>query len=338
MGMGSWERSLKMGAVVFKDGVATITRAVEVEHLHHQYGSRAALVDVTLEVSRGEILGLLGPNGGGKTTMFKILSTLLPATQGTVRIFEHDIRNEAHHVRSHLGVVFQHPSLDPKLTAMENLLHHGHLYGLWGTTLMSRAQALLARLGLADRARDRVETLSGGLQRRTELAKALVHAPDLLILDEPSTGLDPGARRDFSDYLAQLRDQDHVTVVLTTHILDEAERCDRVGILHQGRLVALGTPDELKAKLGGDVVVIQSGEPQGLRGRIREQFGCEPVLVDGSLRVERPRGHEFVREVVDAFPGEVKSVTYGRPTLEDVFVHLTGRRLWGEQPNGGGEA
>ena len=310
--------------------------AVEIEDLRHLYGDREALGGVTLSVARGEILGLLGPNGGGKTTMFKILSTLLPATRGTVRIFDHDIRREAHHVRSHLGVVFQHPSLDPKLTVMENLLHHGHLSGLRGTTLRGRAQALLSRLGVGDRARDRVETLSGGLQRRTELAKALVHGPDLLLLDEPSTGLDPGARRDFNNYLAQLRDQDRVTVVLTTHILDEAERCDRVGILHQGKLVALGSPDELKAKLGGDVVVIQSGDPHGLREKIRERFGCEPVLVDGSLRVERPRGHEFLREVVDAFPGEVKSVTYGKPTLEDVFVHLTGRRLWGEEANGGG--
>ncbi len=309
--------------------------AVEIEDLRHAYGDRVALAGVTFGVARGEILGLLGPNGGGKTTMFKILSTLLPVSHGIVRIFDHDIRREAHHVRSHLGVVFQHPSLDPKLTAMENLLHHGHLYGLRGPALRGRAEALLCRLGLAERARDRVETLSGGLTRRTELARALVHQPDLLLLDEPSTGLDPGARRDFSGYLAQLRDQDRITVVLTTHLLDEAERCDRVGILHQGKLVALGTPDELKAKLGGDVVVIHSGSPEGLRVRIRERFGCEPVLVDGSLRVERPRGHEFVREVVDAFPGEVKSVTYGKPTLEDVFVHLTGRRLWGEGANGG---
>ncbi len=317
---------------------AITTPAVEVENLHHTYGSREALVGVSLHVSRGEIFGLLGPNGGGKTTLFKILSTLMPATRGTVRVFDHDLGREPDAVRRHLGVVFQHPSLDPKLTVMENLQHHGHLYGMWGASLQHRAEVLLDRLDLRDRVRDRVETLSGGLQRRVELSKALMHQPDLLLLDEPSTGLDPGARRDFTSYLSRLRDRDGVTVLLTTHILDEAERCDRVGILHRGKLVALGTPEELKARLGGDVVVVQSQNPQQLQVKLRERFGCEPVLVDGSLRVERPRGHEFVREVVDAFPGEVQSVTFGRPTLEDVFIHLAGRRLWTDDPNGGGAA
>jgi ABC-2 type transport system ATP-binding protein len=307
------------------------TPAVEVGHLHHLYGSREALADVSLAVSRGEIFGLLGPNGGGKTTLFKILSTLMPATRGTARVLGHDLGRDAHAVRRRLGVVFQRPSLDPKLTVMENLRHHGHLYGSRGASLERRAGALLDRLGLGERARDRVETLSGGLQRRTELAKALVHGPDLLLLDEPSTGLDPGARRDFTNYLIQLREQDGVTALLTTHILDEAERCDRVGILHQGRLVALGTPEELKARVGGDVVVVHSHNPEDLRTKIRERFGCDPVLVDGNLRVELPRGHDFAREVVEAFGGEVESVTFGKPTLEDVFIHLTGDRLWSEE-------
>lgn len=303
-----------------------------VEDVRYRYGEREALQGVSLTVARGEIFGLLGPNGGGKTTMFRILSTLLAPSAGTVRVFDHDLAREPHHVRTHLGVVFQQPSLDPKLTVLENVRHHGHLYGLSGPPLRARAEALLRRLGIADRAAERVEALSGGLQRRVELAKALVHGPELLLLDEPSTGLDPGARRDFIGYLHQLREEEGVTVALTTHMLDEAERCDRVGILHHGRLAALGSPDELKARVGGDVVVIQSPAPAVLAPRIAARFGCRPALVNGSLRLEMARGHEFLRDVVEAFPGEVQSVTFGRPTLEDAFIHLAGHGLAGDDP------
>jgi ABC-2 type transport system ATP-binding protein len=303
--------------------------AVVIEELAHRYGDRDALSGVTLSVARGEIFGLLGPNGGGKTTLFKIVSTLLPAGGGRVTIFGHDLAHEAAHVRRHLGVVFQHPSLDPKLTVWENLRYHGHLYGLRGGPLRARADELLDRSGLKDRARERVERLSGGLQRRVELAKALMHRPDLLLLDEPSSGLDPGARRDFVHYLAHLRSVEGVTVLLTTHLLDEAERCDRLGILHQGKLVALGTPDALKKTVGGDVVVIHAREAEALRVKIRERFQCDPMLVEGNLRIEMPEGHEFARAVVSAFGSEIETVSFGRPTLEDVFIHLTGYRLWG---------
>src|SRR5262249_7782970 len=282
----------------------------------------------------GELFALLGPNGGGKTTLFKILSTLLPATSGEAQVFGQSLVQNPHAVRARLGVVFQHPSLDPKLTVAENLHHHGHLYGLWGKTLRAQTEAMLERMGLSDRSGDLVETLSGGMQRRVELAKGLLHKPDLLLLDEPSTGLDPGARRDFNDYLHHLREREGVTIVLTTHIMEEAERCDRVGILHQGKLVALDTPGALKARVGGDVVAIRAQNLREFRDKLVERFGCEPALVDGSLRVERPRGHEFVREVVEAFPGEVQSVTFGRPTLEDVFIRQTGHRFWDAEANG----
>lgn len=308
--------------------------AVAVTNLSRLYGTRAALAGVTFVVNRGELFALLGPNGGGKTTLFKILSTLLPATSGEAQIFGQSLVHNPHAVRARLGVVFQHPSLDAKLTVAENLYHHGHLYGLRGKTLRERSAAMLERMGLADRSHDLVETLSGGLQRRVELAKGLLHKPDLLLLDEPSTGLDPGARRDFNDYLQYLREQEGVTIVLTTHIMDEAERCDRVGILHQGKLVALDTPDALKARVGGDVVAIRAQNLQEFRDKLVKRFSCEPALVDGSLRIERPRGHEFVREVVEAFPGEIQSVTFGRPTLEDVFIHQTGHRFWDEAVNG----
>lgn len=302
--------------------------AVEVEGVRYAYGDREALADVTFTVPRGEIWAFLGPNGGGKTTLFKILSTLMRPTGGRVRIFGHDLAHEPHAVRPRLGVVFQDPSLDPKLTVMENLIHHGHLYGLWGETLQSRARGILEQLGLEDRVRDLVETLSGGLRRRTELAKVLMPRPELLMMDEPSTGLDPGARQDFTAYLRQLCQQDHVTILITTHLIDEAEQCDRVGILHEGRMVTMGEPDALKRMVGGDVVVIDAYNPGELQGKIRERFGCEAVLVDGTLRLERPGGHEFVREIVEAFPGAVKSAAFGRPTLEDVFIRLAGRRLW----------
>ena len=305
------------------------TDAIRVERLRHCYGGRVALNDISFTVARGEIFGLLGPNGGGKTTLFKILATLLVPTGGSASILGSALSAPAA-VRRHLGVVFQHPSIDGKLSVTENLTCHGHLYGLRGAVLRERITAVLHRLGLADRAVDRAEMLSGGLRRRVELAKALLHQPPLLLLDEPSTGLDPGARRDFIQYLRQLRDQESVTIVLTTHDMDEAERCDRVAILHQGNLINTGSPADLKSRVGGDVVVMHTPDAEALRGKIRERFACDATIVDGTVRVERPRGHEFVRDVVDAFSADIAFVTYGKPTLEDVFIHLTGHRFWSE--------
>lgn len=309
--------------------------AIVIQGLRHRYGAREALAGIDLQVERAEIFGLLGPNGGGKTTLFRILCTLMPLTEGQVRVLEYDLARQAQAIRPHLGVVFQHPSLDAKLTVFENLWHHGHLYGLKGQRLRDRAQTVLQRLGLDDRRADLVETLSGGLQRRVELAKALLHEPTLLLLDEPSTGLDPGARLDFTAYLEHLRDQERVSVLLTTHLLEEAERCDRVGILHQGCLVAVGTPDELKARVGGDVVVVQTTSPQALQAKMRQRFGCEAVVVENSVRVEIQHGHAFVRDVVDAFAADIQAVTFGKPTLGDVFIHLTGHRLWSSADAGG---
>lgn len=300
---------------------------IEVENLYHAYGDRQALDGVTLSVSQGELFGFLGPNGSGKSTLFKILSTLIPVTNGMVRLLGYDLVHASHVVRKHLGVVFQHPSLDAKLTVSENLRHHGHLYGMWGSELKGRIHGVLDRLGIAERTRDRVETLSGGLQKRAELAKAMLHRPNLLLLDEPSTGLDPGVRKTLREYLAHLREEDGTTVVLTTHILDEAEGCHRVGFLNEGKLVAIGTPDELRNLVGGDIVLIDSSTPDQLRVKINQQFGYEATLVDRSLRVECERGHEFVRDVVAKFPAEIRAVRFGKPTLEDVFIKLTGRHL-----------
>ncbi len=301
--------------------------AVELQELGQRYGPRVALDGLSLTVARGEVFGFLGPNGSGKSTLFKILATLLRPGGGTARVLGHDVTRDADAVRRRLGVVFQQPSIDKLLSVEENLLHHGALYGLARPMLRARVAAMLERFGLAERRGERVGQLSGGLARRVELAKALVVGAEVLLLDEPTTGLDPRARREFLAHLGELRDRDGITVLLTTHHLDEAERADRVAILDRGRLVTLGAPDELKAALGGDVLVVQAASAERLRERMRLRLGLEATVVDGVLRLEAPRAHEMVPRLVDAFPEEIRSITYGRPTLEDVFVHLTGRRF-----------
>lgn len=226
-----------------------------------------------------------------------------------------------------MGVVFQSPALDKKLTVEENLWHQGHLYGLRGKDLDGRIREKLERVGLWDRRQTRVEELSGGLRRRTELAKGFLHHPDLLLLDEPSTGLDPNARREVWNYLESVRKTEGTTMVLTTHLMEEAEKCDRIGILDGGKLIAIGPPDELKAAIGGDVITATSDKPAELQAQIRERFGVSAVLVDDTLRIEKERGHEFITQLVEAFPGRIQSIRLGKPTLEDVFVHHTGHRF-----------
>jgi ABC-2 type transport system ATP-binding protein len=296
---------------------------LSVESLTYRYGERVALDHVSFAVNKGEMFGLLGPNGGGKTTLFRILSTLVPAKEGRVLLDGKPID------RRRIGVVFQAPSLDKQLTVLENLRHQGHLYGLSGATLRQRMDELLKRFRLADRTSEIVGKLSGGLRRRVELAKGLLHKPALLILDEPSTGLDPTARRELSAYLRQLRDEEGVTVLLTTHIMEEAEQCDRLAILDQGHLVALDTPAALKDRIGGDVITIGTKDPATLSKQIAEKFQVEAKAVDQTVRIERPKGHEFIPTVVEAFPGVIESISVGKPTLEDVFINLTGHRFEG---------
>ena len=305
--------------------------AVAVETLGFRYGGaggREALCGVGFDVRPAEIFGLLGPNGSGKTTLFRILATLVRPTAGAARIFGCDVVREARAVRESIGVVFQAPSLDGKLTVVENLRHQGLLYGFSGRELASRVDEMLARSGLADRAGERAERLSGGLRRRAEIAKGLLHRPRLLLLDEPSVGLDPGVRRDLWTQLAELRAAHGMTIVVTTHLLDEAERCDRIAIMDRGKIVALGAPAALKERIGGDVVTIGAREPAMLRDAIRTRFGGDPQVVDGTVRVERASAHAWVSEVVESFPGQIESVTVAKPTLEDVYVHETGHRFW----------
>jgi ABC-2 type transport system ATP-binding protein len=300
---------------------------IQVQNLTHRYGDRTALSNVSFEVRKGEIFGLLGPNGGGKSTLFRILSTMMVPTAGRALIAGHDVVRDSAAVRRQVGVVFQTQSLDKALTVEENLRAQGHLHGLRGVVLNERMERAMERLGLADRRRDLVETLSGGLRRRVEIAKALLHKPQVLLMDEASTGLDPAARRDLSRHIESLRSDDGVTILLTTHILEEAGRCDRLVLLHQGNMVAEGTPAELRARIGGDVVVLQTADTALLASKIERRFGVRPVVRDGEVRVEIANGHRFIAEVVEAFPGAVESVGLHKPTLEDVFVDQTGASI-----------
>jgi ABC-2 type transport system ATP-binding protein len=309
--------------------------AVAIRELRHRFGEREALAGITFDVAPAGVLALLGPNGSGKTTLFRILSTALIPTGGTVAIFGADVVREPAAARRALGVVFQAPSLDRKLTAAENLRHQGRLYGLHGRELERRIAAALERAGVADRAGERIERLSGGLARRVELAKGLLHRPRLLLLDEPTTGLDPTARRDFWSHLDAVRVESGATVVVTTHLMDEAERADRIAVLDAGRLVALGAPAALKAEIGGDVLTVQGEDPERLARDIASRFGCAARVVDRAVRIELARGHELVPRLVDAFPDAITGLALGKPTLDDVFIRRTGHHFHHEGGDGG---
>jgi ABC-2 type transport system ATP-binding protein len=307
-----------------------IAPAISVRDLVHRYDSRTALKGVSFEVRPAEIFGLLGPNGSGKTTLFRILSTLIAPAGGRAFILGNDAVKQASQLRREIGVVFQEQSIDVKLTAAENLMHQGHLYGMHGRALRVRIHEVLERVGLADRAKDRAETFSGGMQRRLELAKGLLHGPRVLLLDEPTTGLDPGARRDLWQYLRILRDEEHVSMLVTTHLMEEAERCDRLVILNEGQVVAVGTPAELKREIGGDVIVLESKEPEALALRIRSRFNLDSRAIGTQVRLEKENGHRFITELMESFPGEIDAISIAKPSLEDVFIRRTGHRFWAE--------
>ena len=306
--------------------------AVVASDVSHSYGDREALRGVSFHVGEGEIFGLLGPNGGGKTTLFKLLTTLTPSQRGQLAVHGRDVAADPDGVRQELGVTFQSPSLDPKLTVWENVQCQGALYGLTGAALRERGESLLRSLGVLDRRGDYAETLSGGLKRRVEIAKSLLHSPRVLVLDEPSTGLDPGARHDLWTFLDRLRREDGVTVLATTHLMEEAERCDRLGLLNAGELIALGTPDELRGQVGGDCVTIRGEDADALAATIEDRYSVRVLRLGETLRVEHADAGNFVRDVYADLGDRVRSVNLGPPTLEDVFMRKTGHAFFGEPP------
>jgi ABC-2 type transport system ATP-binding protein len=321
---------------------AVLARGLEYSYRGGRRGRGAvhkALAGLDFQVAPGEVYGFLGPNGGGKTTLFRLLATLARPERGSLQVFGRELAADPAAVRRLLGVVFQSPGLDLQLTVRENLVHQGHLYGLSGRALAERVEKNLARFGLADRRGQRALELSGGLRRRAELAKALLHQPRLLLLDEPSTGLDPGARRDLWATLEELR-AEGVTVLLTTHFMEEGDRCDRLALLDRGTMVAEGRPADLKGEVGGDVVTLSGADPEALARDLAARFPeLAPTVRDGAVQLTRERGHELVARLVEALPGRVETVTVSRPSLEDVFLRRTGHRLFeGSSGDGGASA
>jgi ABC-2 type transport system ATP-binding protein len=305
----------------------------DVQDVVFHYGQRQALAGVSLQVARGEIFALLGPNGSGKTTLFRLLSTIAPVQQGHVRVAGCDCGSDPWGVRKRIGIVFQSPSLDPRLTVGENLACQAALYGLRGDAYAARRQAVLTDLKLADRIDDRCQTLSGGLKRRVELAKGLLHQPEVLLLDEPSTGLDPSARLDLWSALERLRQQG-VTIILTTHLLEEADKADRIAIMANGKIIALGKPETLRSTLGGEVISIATDQPQRVI-EVGRTLGLDATEVGRSVRLRRSVDHggdgsevapaTLVPELARQLGSAMQSLTLGQPSLEDVFVAKTGQ-------------
>ena len=306
-------------------------RAVSIEGVSHYYGKRQALAEVTLSIDPGEIFVFLGPNGGGKSTLFRLMSTLMPLRHGSISVFGRTVSLHQHEVRQQIGVVFQMPSLDKKLTVLENIHQQAALYGVSGEALKERSDLLLAKLELTDRRNDLTEDLSGGLRRRVELAKGMLHSPKVLLLDEPSTGLDPAARQGMWRYLEFLRSEQGVTVVLTSHLLEEAEKADRIAILDQGKLVALDTPDALKDKIGGDTITIRSRQPKALIETLQRELGLNAKEVSDFVRLETEDGPGSIRAIMQNASDSVDSITLSKPSLEDVFIAMTGRQFAEEE-------
>jgi ABC-2 type transport system ATP-binding protein len=294
--------------------------------VRHRYGDREALCGVDLQVAVGEIFALLGPNGSGKTTLFRLLSTLVPLQQGHIEVAGVDVARDQLGVRRKIGIVFQSPSLDKKLTVDENIACQAALYGLSGAAMKSRRDQVLERLKLTDRRGDFCETLSGGLRRRVELAKGMLHRPRVMLLDEPSTGLDPSARIDLWQSLREMADEG-ITVVLTTHLLEEADKADRVAILAAGRVIVEGTPDSLRAELGEGLITITSSDPAGVAAILRDELGLESQQVARQIRVRSPQAPTLVPSIAERLGDKAQSISVGRPGLEDVFIAKTGHEF-----------
>jgi ABC-2 type transport system ATP-binding protein len=300
---------------------------IEVEALEKRYGEVEAVRGIDLEVFAGETFGFLGPNGAGKSTTIRILCTLALPSSGRASVANYDVVRERAAVRRNIGLVFQDPTLDSYLSAERNLRFHGELYGVPRAQIAERSKQVLDMVGLWDRRASRVATFSGGMKRRLEIARGLLHSPRVLFLDEPTVGLDPQTRLSIWRYLEELRRQEEITIFLTTHYMDEAENCDRIAIINEGRVIALDTPDALKASVGTDRVQITTTDDEAAIAAIRTRFGIESERRDGAVMFQVPDGERFVPRLFSELSVPIRSVSVARPSLDDVFLSYTGTTI-----------
>jgi ABC-2 type transport system ATP-binding protein len=304
---------------------------IKVEGLGKDFGALTAVASVDFTVRRQEIFGFLGPNGAGKTTTINMLATLLRPTRGRAELAGHDVVTHPNQVRQSIGMVFQDPSLDDRLTADENLHFHALIYNVPSAVRRERMDQVLGIVGLTDRRRSLVRTYSGGMKRRLEIARGLLHHPKVLFLDEPTAGLDPQTRSAIWQHVRRLRDEVGITVFMTTHYMDEAENCDRIAIIDHGKIQALDTPAALKRLIGGDKIIV-IGDP-GLQDDLAARYGVHVQKVGDELHFQVEHGAEFVPRVVVDFQGRIRSIQVKQPSLDDVFLQLTGRAIREEEGN-----
>ena len=310
------------------------TQAITVESLHKQFGDFEAVKGVSFEVGAAEVFGFLGPNGAGKSTTINMLCTLLTPTSGKASVAGHDVVRERDDVRRNIGLVFQDPTLDGYLTAAQNLKLHAELYGVPTNLVAPRMEQVLKMVGLWDRRDGQVMAFSGGMRRRLEIARGLMHSPRVLFLDEPTIGLDPQTRRSIWTYIRQLQEREEITIFMTTHYMDEAEWCDRIAIMDQGQIVALDTPERLKAGVGADRVTIQTGDNEAAITALRERLGIQALIAEGAVTFRIESGEQFVPRLFAEFdPARnpdlpaISGVSVSRPTLDDVFMSFTGSTI-----------
>jgi ABC-2 type transport system ATP-binding protein len=301
--------------------------AIDVRGLVKNFGEVQAVKGVEFDVATGEVFGFLGPNGAGKTTTISMLCTLLKPTAGIATVAGHDVVKERDDVRRNIGLVFQDPTLDNYLTAVQNLRLHAELYGLQRSLVAPRMRQVLEMVGLWERKDSPVGTFSGGMRRRLEIARGMMHSPRVLFLDEPTIGLDPQTRRSIWSYIAELKEREDITIFMTTHYMDEAEWCDRIAIMDNGEIVALDAPDKLKAGVGKDRVMIHTEDDDAAIAALSERFGIEARMAEGAVTFGVPGGEEFVPRLFAELGVPIQAVSVSRPTLDDVFMSFTGTTI-----------